>query len=93
VTGYDDAGIDDDELPARLWFRDLEKRAGVAASIIQESTFDPESGEVVDSPVVLSMWISDDDPARFESAERARQVARAILAAADDFEQLLVEGA
>lgn len=89
ADNFDDAGTDHHDRPVRLWFRDIEKRANVPTAIIQLETFDVASDRVISDPIELSMWIGDDAATKFTSAERAREVARAILAAADEFENVL----
>lgn len=78
----------DTELPIRLAYRELVAGA-MPARIVQESTFDPETGAVMSDPVKLSVWITGNEPLEVTDPEKAREVGRLLLSLADEFERIV----
>ena len=80
------------ELPSRLWERRLLDEAGVSVDIVREDTWNPDTGEVVEGPERISLWIGDgrvDLPDADATPEGLRRISTALLKAANAAEREL----
>lgn len=89
ANNHDRPGVNQENNPTLLWYRELVNEKFFTASIVRDDAFDVDADRVSVGQTTLTVNIDQNDMIEFLTAEHAREAGQKLLAVADAFDQLV----